>query len=115
MYRFSYAEALADDPRHSRGSEKQALMQLVEMLRVAEGAGPQSRAAIDALFAFNTIWSAILEDLVDPANDLPVDVKGRLVSIGIFLIKEAELVRSGRSTNFAALRDVTMTIAEGLA
>ena len=110
-----YAETLLADPRTARADERAALIRLAAMIVAAEGSGPGSRLAIEAIDAVNTILSALLVDLIRPENDLPVDLRAHLVSIGIFLLRHAEAIRRGQSQDFRTLRDITLSIADGLA
>jgi flagellar protein FlaF len=84
------------------------------MLRSAEKAGANSREAVDAICFLNRLWSFLLEDLVKPENALPDDIRANLISIGIWMLKEADAISSGKSKNFAGLIDVSSVIAEGL-
>jgi flagellar protein FlaF len=110
-----YLTADGCEQSRSRSAERRALEQLVATLDAAEQAGPQSRQAIEALTIFNAVWSDLLEDLASPENDLPRELRAQLISIGLFLLKEAEAIRTSRSGKFSALREITATIASGLA
>ena len=114
MVRHIYAEALADDEGLARGEESVGLIHLVKMLEKASTVGVNSRESIEALASFNAVWSALLEDLADNENYLPLEMRARLISIGIFLMKETEKIQRGRSSNWSVLIDVTGIIAEGL-
>lgn len=114
MSKALYAETLASDPALRRREEQIALNRLGDMLASAEALGPTSPEAIDAIAMVSRVWSALLEDLMRPENDLPVELRAHLVSIGIFLLKEVEAIRSGRSRDFRGLREITAQIADGL-
>ncbi|CCB67529.1 MULTISPECIES: flagellar biosynthesis regulator FlaF [unclassified Hyphomicrobium] len=114
MYKFSYEETLSESGNRQRENERLALEQSVALLKTAEKAGPQSREAIDAIIFLNRLWSFFLEDLAKPENGLPDDVRAKLISIGIWMLKEAEAISNGKSRNFAGLIDVSNVIAEGL-
>jgi flagellar protein FlaF len=115
MSKAMYAATLNAAPRAARADEQAALTRLAGMISAAESRGPGSREVVEAIDAANTIWSALLVDLVRPENDLPVDLRARLVSIGIFFLRHTEAIRKGQSQDFGALRDITLSIAEGLA
>jgi flagellar protein FlaF len=114
MYKFSYEEALSDSGSRGRENERLAIEQSISLLKSAEKAGPNSREAIDAICFLNRLWSFLLEDLAKPDNALPEDVRAKLISIGIWMLREAEAISNGKSRNFAALIDISNNIAEGL-
>ena len=114
MYKFSYEETLRDSGGRQRENERLALEQSVALLRSAEKAGPNSREAIDAIFFVNRLWSFLLEDLAKPDNALPEQIRANLISIGIWMLREAEAISNGKSQNFAGLIEISNVIAEGL-
>jgi flagellar biosynthesis activator protein FlaF len=114
MYKFSYEETLSESGGRQRENERLAIEKSVALLRLAEKAGPRSREAVDAIVFLNRLWSFFLDDLAKPENGLPDDVRAKLISIGIWMLKEAEAISNGKSGNFAGLIDVSNVIAEGL-
>jgi flagellar protein FlaF len=114
MYRFSYSEVIEDDPRTHRAVERQALEHSIDLLQKAEKTGPQSREAIDALLFSNRLWTVLIDDLGRSDNALPREMRANLISIGIFMIKQADQIRDGGSKDFRSMIDVSRTIADGL-
>ncbi|MGI9463641.1 MAG: flagellar biosynthesis regulator FlaF [Aestuariivirgaceae bacterium] len=114
MYKFNYAEVLNETGQSGREDECAAIEQSIEMLRVAEAKGRRSREAIEALFYLRRLWSLLLEDLGSPENDLPQSLRADLISIGIWMMREAENIRTGNSENFKGLIDVSAIILAGL-
>ncbi|WP_045834921.1 flagellar biosynthesis regulator FlaF [Hyphomicrobium sp. 99] len=114
MYKFSYEETMSESSSRQRENERLAIEQSVALLKSAEKAGPQSREAIDAIFFLNRLWSFFLDDLAKPENGLPDEIRASLISIGIWMLKEADAISKGNSKNFAGLIDVSNVIAEGL-
>lgn len=114
MYRFSYAEVLDEAPKDARERERMAIERAIEMLELAEAKGPRSREAIDALMFLRRLWGMLLEDLANPENDLPKALRADLISIGLWIMREAEQIRLEQSDNFRGLIDVTRAIGEGL-
>lgn len=114
MYRLSYAETLSQNPRHVRAMEREVLKGLATRLRQGELAGPGSKDAIVALALLNATWSALLSDLASDENDLPLDVRAKLISIGISVLRESEEIRLGRSSKMDFLREMTDIVADGL-
>ncbi len=114
MYKFNYAEVLNETGQSGREDECVAIEQSIDMLRAAEAAGTRSREAIEALFYLRRLWSLLLEDLGKPENDLPQSLRADLISIGIWMMREAENIRTGNSDNFKGLIDVSTIILAGL-
>ncbi|MBU1211198.1 MAG: flagellar biosynthesis regulator FlaF [Alphaproteobacteria bacterium] len=114
MYRISYADVLEDDPREVRVREQKALDHSISLMERAEKAGPNSIEAVEAVTFLTKLWSMLIEDLGAPGNDLPKELRAHIISIGIWILKEAENIRSGRSRSFSGLISVSKAIAEGL-
>ena len=47
-------------------------------------------------------------------NELPHELRANLISIGLWLLREAEEVRQGRSDNFEGLIEVSQIIRDGI-
>ena len=114
MYQFSYAEILQDDPHEARLRERGAFEHAIELLRKAEEKGPQSREGIEALYFLRKLWTVLIEDLANPENGLPESLRADLISIGIWIMKEADLIRSDKSRNFSGISEICTIIRDGL-
>lgn len=114
MYQRSYAESFSDSLRECRDRERLALERAIALLEQAESAGPQTREAANALDFAAKLWNAFIQDLADPENDLPDVLRADLISVGLWIIKEAALIRSGESMNFRGLIEICAMIRDGL-
>lgn len=114
MYRRSYAEQLEETPSECRDRERRAFDLAIERLQLAVQDGVSSPQAVESLQFLCRLWQALIEDLMAPDNDLPDSLRADLISIGIWVIKEAESIRVGRSTNFRSLIEVCSTVRDGL-
>ena len=114
MYKFSYEETLSESGSRQRENERMALEQSIALLKSAEKAGPQSREAVDAIVFLNRLWSFFLEDLAKPENGLPDDVRAKLISIGIWINKEIERVRTGKTKDLTPMIEINQIIRDGL-
>jgi flagellar protein FlaF len=114
MYQFTYAEVLEETPQSARERERQAIDRSIEMLEAADKAGPLSREAIDALHFLRRLWGLLIEDLAKPENDLPERLRADLISIGLWIMREAEDIRLEKSTNFQGIIEVSRNIRDGL-
>lgn len=114
MYRFSYAEVLEETPQTARARERMALEHSIGLLQTAAEVGVNSRDTIEALHFCRRLWAVLVEDLAHPGNALPKQLRADLISIGIWIMRELEEIRLGRSKNFKGIIDITRAIAEGL-
>ncbi len=114
MYQLSYAETVEESSRECRDRERRALDRSIALLEEAERAGFGSAAATEALHFARQLWRAFIEDLADSENDLPDVVRGDLISIGIWILREADTVEAGRSNSFRGLIEVSAMIRDGL-
>lgn len=115
MYQFSYAEVLEDDPQEARERERVVLDRAVELLRTARLRGAGSREGVEALTFLRRVWTVLLDDLVSPDNGLPETLRASLISIGIWILKEADAIRLDGSRAMDGLIAVNETIRDGLA
>ncbi len=114
MYKFYYGEVLDEVPKQARDNERSALERSIELLQVAEQKGPRSVEAVEALHFVRRLWGIFIEDLAQADNGLPQKLRADLVSVGLWVMREAEEIRQGRSQDFKGLIDVSRTISEGL-
>jgi len=114
MYRFSYAEILDNSPKQERERELVAIEHSIELLRLAEANGVGSREAVEAVLFVHRLWGLLVEDLAQPENDLPKALRADLISVGLWIMREADQIRLGKSENFKGLIEVSTSIAEGL-
>ena len=114
MYQFSYADIQTDSVADAKDRERQLLTRSIDLLSVAHTHGQESLQAIEAIHFLNRVWTSFLEDLGSPDNELPKELRANLVSIGLWLLREAEEVRQGRSDNFEGLIEVSQIIRDGI-
>jgi flagellar protein FlaF len=114
MYQFSYAEVLDDSPKEARDRERRAIERSIELLHAAEAKGAQSREAVESLLFVRRLWGTFIEDLAKPENDLPKPLRADLISVGLWIMSEAEQIRLGKSSNFKGLIEISTEICEGL-
>lgn len=115
MHQFSYADIVGDAVSLSRQHEAMAMDRAVELLELAKPKGSRSREAIEAVLYLRRLWSYLIEDLAQPENDLPEALRADLISIGLWIIKEAEQIRRNESENFDGLIEINGIIRAGLA
>jgi len=114
MYQFSYADIQTDSVADAKDRERQLLTRSIDLLSVAHSHGKESLEAVEAIHFLNRVWTSFVEDLGSPDNELPMELRANLISIGLWLLREAEEVRQGRSDNFEGLIEVSQIIRDGI-
>jgi flagellar protein FlaF len=114
MYQFSYADIQTDSIADAKDRERQLLDRSIDLLVSAQQAGVDSHQAIEAIHFMNRVWTSFLDDLGNPENELPKELRANLISIGLWLLRESEAVRQGTSNNFDGLIEVSQIIRDGI-
>lgn len=114
MYQFSYAEIQTESVADAKDRERQVLDRSIEMLKQARLAGANSLDAVDALHFTTRVWTTFLDDLGNPENALPKELRANLISIGLWVLRETEDIRQGRAVNFDGVIEVSQIIRDGL-
>jgi flagellar protein FlaF len=82
-----------------------------KLIKAKEDGG---RSLVDACFLNHQLWSALLVDLALPDNALPVDLKARLISLGLWVQRYTPAAMSGAASPDPLIA-VNKSILEGLA
>lgn len=114
MYQFSYADIQTDSVADAKDRERQLLTRSIDLLTVAASVGSESAEAVEALHFTNRVWTTFVEDLGSSDNALPKELRANLISIGLWLLREAEEIRQGRTDNFEGLIEVSQIIRDGI-
>jgi flagellar protein FlaF len=114
MYEFAYNEVVEESRETMRARERAAMDRVIGMLRTAQEKGPLSRERVDALFTLSRLWTIFLDDLKEPNNELPDQLRAGIVSIGIWMMKEVDRVRSGATDDLAPMIEINEIIRDGL-
>jgi flagellar biosynthesis activator protein FlaF len=114
MYEFAYNEVIEDSRQTMRARERQAMDRVIAMLRTAQEKGPGSRERVEALFYLRRLWTIFLNDLNDPNNELPEQLRAGIISIGIWMMKEIDRVRGGASDDLTPMIEINVLIRDGL-
>jgi flagellar protein FlaF len=114
MYEFAYNEVIEDSRQTMRARERQAMDRVIAMLRTAQEKGPGSRERVEALFYLRRLWMIFLNDLNDPNNELPEQLRAGVISIGIWMMKEIDRVRGGATNDLTPMIEINALIRDGL-
>jgi flagellar protein FlaF len=114
MYRFHYSQVVEDGPEEARRREREAFDHALSMLVRAQEKGAGSVDAVRALHFLQLLWSILIDDLCNAENDLTEALKAGLISIGLWVAKEIDALRSGRIATFADLIEINQLVRDGL-
>jgi flagellar protein FlaF len=114
MIMLRYAEIEEDSPADARERERELFDQSIELLTKALQEGPSSFVRIEAIHFTIRLWTMLLEDLASNDNALPKELRASLISIGIWILREADAIRKGDSDNIDGLLDITKIIRGGV-
>ncbi len=103
MFEFAYKDIIDESPSAMRAQERQALDSIIRMLQEASAKGAKSVEAINALYQLRRLWGVFIDDLKSPENGLPETLRARLISIGIWVNKEIDRLRTGSCSDFTPL------------
>src|SRR5579871_5047289 len=114
MYEFAYNEVIEDSRQTMRAAEREAMDRVIAMLRAAQEKGPLSRERVEALFYLRRLWTIFIDDLNDPHNELPQQLRAGIISIGIWMMKEIDRVRGGLTSDLTPIIEINQLIRDGL-
>ncbi len=114
MYQFAYAEIVDESSSEMRARERHAMEETIRLLRAARESGPGTAAEVDALFYLRRLWAIFIDDLKNPENALPQELRVNLLSIGAWMLKEVERVRSGATADLTPMIEINEIIRDGL-
>jgi len=114
MYQFSYADIQTDSIADAKDRERQVLDRSIDLLIEAQKTGVDSFKSIEAIHFVHKLWTTFLDDLGNPDNQLPKELRANLISIGLWVLRESESIRQGSSNNFDGIIEVSQIIRDGL-
>jgi flagellar protein FlaF len=114
MYQHSYAEVQEDDQAEARRNEAWALDHAATLLLQADELPHPSVEGVKALHFTRRLWTAFITELAAPENALPQELRANLISIGIWILKEADAIRLNKSTNYAGIAEICAIVRDGL-
>jgi flagellar biosynthesis activator protein FlaF len=108
-------ETVAEDGNYeAREREGLLLSRAIERLERANGGASQENDLIDALLNIRRLWAVFIEDLARSDNALPEKLRAEIISIGIWIFKEADLIQKQRSGDLTQLIEINRLIRDAL-
>jgi flagellar biosynthesis activator protein FlaF len=108
-------EAVAEDSgREARTRERQALSLGIDRLERLQKGFFSGEDLIESLLYVRRLWTIFIEDLAHPENGLPDKLRADIISIGLWIVKEADRLREERSNNVIQLIEINRLIRDSL-
>ena len=114
MYRTTYDDVLQDSGSDSRQREYRALSHGVELLHTLRDEGTAETFRSESLLYIRRLWTLFVEDLARPENGLPEELRANLISIGLWIIKEADCIRHTKAGDIESLIAVNAAVRDAL-
>ncbi|MCJ2122101.1 flagellar biosynthesis regulator FlaF [Methylobacterium sp. J-077] len=114
MYGASYAEIMEDSPSLAREREREAFDRAIDLMKRAEAPDAPFEARAEAVSFVQRLWSVLIDDLVKPENELTVQLRADLISIGLWNMSQTDQIIRGDATGFESLIYVNTMIRDGL-
>lgn len=114
MYKVSYDEIMQDDAQTLRANEQAAIDHAIDLMTKAQATGAATEEVTEAIDFVQKLWAFFIENLCDPGNSLDQGLKNDLISLGLWMISEADRILTDQSRGFATLIDINTTIRDGL-
>ena len=111
----SYDSVIEDSGREARSREQRALDHGVYLLKQLQSGGLKSPDENEALLYVRRLWAFFVEDLANERNGLPEALRAELISIGLWIIKEADRIRQDKTADVEELLAINVIIRDALA
>ena len=114
MLQTKYEEESWDASRDARAREQEALTRGIDLLRKVQSNEIGRAECMNAMLYIRKLWTFFIEDLSRPDNGLPLELRAKLISIGIWVIKEAESIRGDDVGDVASLIAIHTAMRDAL-
>ncbi|RXT35491.1 flagellar biosynthesis regulator FlaF [Bradyrhizobium betae] len=110
----SYETVVEDSGYEARGRERQALSLGIDRLERLQNERFNMEDQVQSLLYVRRLWTIFIEDLAHPENGLPEKLRADIISIGLWVVKEADRLREERSSDVMQLIEINRLIRDAL-
>lgn len=110
-----YDEEIEESAGEARSRERRALNHGIDLLNKLQDGELAETESAEALLYIRRLWTFFVQDLDNPRNGLPEQLRAQLISIGIWVIRESDRIRLEGHSDVSDLVAVNMTIRDSLA
>jgi flagellar biosynthesis activator protein FlaF len=99
--------------RTPREQERDVIALVTQRLRAAQGSKDDAILLARAISDNTTVWYILISDLSSDGNQLPIELRAQIVSVGLAVIRECEKL-SKNDVDLDFLISVNQAIIDGL-
>ena len=110
----AYEAVVEDSGYEARGRERQALSLGIDRLERLQNERYSMEDQVQSLLYVRRLWTIFIEDLAHPENGLPEQLRADIISIGLWVVKEADRLREERSNDVMQLVEINRMIRDAL-
>ena len=110
----AYEAAVDDSAYEARSRERQALSLGIDRLERIQKDRFSVEDLVESLLYVRRLWTIFIEDLAHPENALPEKLRADIISIGLWVVKEADRLREQRSNDVEQLIEINRLIRDAL-
>ena len=110
-----YDAEIEDSSSEARVREQMALSHAIKLLQQFQSGGLEPSEQTEALLYIRNLWAFFIQDLSSPRNGLPEQLRAQLISIGLWIIREAERIREAQLSDVSDLVAINIVIRDSLA
>lgn len=110
----AYETVVEDSGYEARERERQALSLGIDRLERLQNERFSREDQVQSLLYVRRLWTIFIEDLAHPENGLPEQLRADIISIGLWVVKEADRLREERSNDVTQLVEINRMIRDAL-
>jgi flagellar protein FlaF len=110
----AYETVVQDSGREARARERHALSLGIDRLEQLQRGFFSAEDLVESLLYVRRLWAVFIEDLAHPENGLPDKLRADIISIGLWVVKEADRLREEKSTDVIQLIEINRLIRDSL-
>lgn len=114
MFMQAYEDAMEDEQDSLRQGEADVLDRTIRLMRESDHNAQDHMLRTRAIHLTTQVWSYFLNDLASAENATPKELKASLISIGIFILRHLDGMRSEKTMMFDPVIEISQNIREGL-
>jgi flagellar protein FlaF len=114
MTREAYDTVTEDSSLEARYRERVVLSRGIDRLEQLATGSFTPEQLVQAMLYVRRLWTIFIEDLSHPDNGLPEQLRADIISIGLWVIQEADRLRTAKSNDVARLVEINRAIRDAL-